>query len=803
MASTYHFSSQPVPAGKTASAHFDYIYREGRYDPQKFGEDDIRAIGEGNMPEWAHTPDEFWSASDRFGRANGRAYREINIALQNELGLEDNIQLVEDFIAESGIANEHAYVYAIHSRRSIDGTQKNIHAHIMFNEKIVEHDRPLDRYDYFRNYAVNAAGEPTCGYRTSTKHSSKQGILADRYLWESIVNRKFRERNMDERVSAKSLKAQRADMLEQGRFEEASLLDRTPAPHVGSLLKHKGNAEKVREYVRQFLQEAEAKESEDKAMDAAEATKEEQQPETVDVAIYNYEEEEKAKKRRAKLKTTRDELEKIENTNEKLLAIYAHDYVVRQLARKIQKERLEAVEKAVEKEADKLAKADLNVTVGDISNALEKRRSELGPMVVDLRNRYSEIKKHRIPEEHIHSVALNHITNGEYDRLRKQIPALEKKLDAVHDEAKKLFPEYYSHGTKYYIEHPEERKRLWPPVNDWLQVNEPPVLRAQDKVQWRLDDINNMIKTNKTAYNDAVVAIRADNEKLNVEIKKLSVEYGKIKNQEKRINQLQAELSHFDQSRILFAGKVNRILTKNDKIDGKTPVRTMERFVHDGNEYYITASHGGGKQGGYETAVRLHDDVTAGSVPTYAILYHYDGSFKEVMPVEDRTKLYAGRATTKDNAFRASPNEKGDVALPSSRDILDKSPAVQEAKTYRTAQTVSLAVHSVAGILGNNKKETANKHTKLHFRKDDGNLSEIERLIRQALADEADITEDLPDHKSKIDALKEVSNAIAAFRGHRRRERQTGEGNVKEAVPSFQNSKRPRRESPQSKSFTL
>ena len=117
------------------------------------------------------------------------------------------------------------------------------------------------------------------------------------------MNRKFRERNMDERVSAKSLKAQRVELMEQGRFEEASLLDRTPAPHVGSLLKHKGNAEKVREYVRQFLQEAEAKESEDKAMDAAEADKEEQQPETVDVAIYNYEEEEKAKKRRAKLKT--------------------------------------------------------------------------------------------------------------------------------------------------------------------------------------------------------------------------------------------------------------------------------------------------------------------------------------------------------------------------------------------------------------------------------------------------------------------------------------------------------------------
>ena len=782
MASTYHFSSQPVPTGKTASAHFDYIYREGKYDPQVFGQDDIRAVSRGNMPSWASTPDEFWAASDRFGKVNGRSYREINVALQNELGLEDNIQLVEDFIAESGIANEHAYVYAIHSRRSIDGTQKNIHAHIMFNEKIVEHDRPLDRYDYFRNYAVNAAGEPTCGYRTSTKHSSKQGILADRYLWESIVNRKFRERNIDERVSAKSLKAQRVELMEQGRFEEASLLDRTPAPHVGSLLKHKGNAEKVREYIRQFLQEAETKESEDKAMDAAEAAKEEQQPEAVDVAIYNYEEEKKEKKRRAKLKTSRDELEKIENTNEKLLAIYAHDYVVRQLARKIQKERLDTVEKAVEKEADKLAKADLNVTVGNISDALEKRRSELGPMVVDLRNKYSEIKRRRIPEEHIHSVALNHITNGEYDRLRKQIPALEKKLDAVHDEAKKLFPEYYSHGTKYYIEHPEERKRLWPPVNDWLQVNEPPVLRAQDKVQWRLEDINNMTKTNKTAYDDAVAAVRADNEKLNTEIKKLSIEYGKIKNQEKRINQLQSELSRLDRDMVLFAGKVGRILSKNDKVNGTTPIRTMERYVHDGNEYYITGEYNGGKQGGYETAVRLHDDVTAGSVPTYMIDYWYDGSVANIAPMEERTRLYPGRATTKDNAFVYKNGADGPV--PDA--VLDRSPAMKEAKTYRVAETVSMAVKGVSSILGNNRKETSNKHTKLHFRKDSGNLNEMERLLRQYLADEAEIIEDLPDHKPKTDAMKEIANAIAAFRKHGNR-KETSSPSLPRTTPNKNN----------------
>ena len=293
-------------------------------------------------------------------------------------------------------------------------------------------------------------------------------------------------------------------------------------------------------------------------------------------------------------------------------------------------------------------------------------------------------------------------------------------------------------------------------------MNEPPVLRAQDKVQWRLEDINNMIKTNKTAYNDAVVAIRADNEKLNVEIKKLSVEYGKIKNQEKRINQLQSELSRLDRDMVLFAGKVGRILTKNDKVNGTTPIRTMERYVHDGNEYYITGEYNGGKQGGYETAVRLHDDVTAGSVPTYMIDYWYDGSVANIAPMEERTRLYPGRATTKDNAFVYKNGADGPV--PDA--VLDRSPAMKEAKSYRVAETVSLAVKGVSGILGNNRKETSNKHTKLRFRKDNGSLNEMERLLRQYLADEAEIIEDLPDHKPKTDAMKEIANAIAAFRKH-------------------------------------
>ena len=424
----------------------------------------------------------------------------------------------------------------------------------------------------------------------------------------------------------------------------------------------------------------------------------------------------------------------------------------------------EAMEKAVENQAEKLAQADMNVTAKDICDALDKRSAELKEKVAELRKEYTEKKKAKIPEEHIHHVALSRATDGEYDRLRKQAKVLEKKLDAVYAEAKELFPEYYSHDAKYYVEHPEDYRRLYRPVDDWLQKNESPVLREQNKVQFRMEDMETaMARTDKAVYDKAVASVRSDNAKVDDEIKKLNAAYGKIRNEEKRIDKLRDELSRLDSDYVIFAGKVGRILTKKDKVNGKTPVKDLERFVHGGNEYYITGEHGGGKQGGYCTAVRLHDDVTAGSVPTYMIRYHFNETPKDVTPLNDKTRLYAGRASTKDTAFQKPAGTKTDAPLPSG-EVLERSPAIQEAKAYRAATTATAATKAVAGILGNGKKEISNKHAKLRFHKDDGKLTEAERLLREYYSDGADITEDLPEHKPKTDAMKEITNAIAAFR---------------------------------------
>ena len=752
MAATYHLSSRPVPAGCSASAHYDYISREGKYSPERTGENDLITEGYGNMPDWAAgKPSKFWAAAERFGRINGRSYREINVALQNELSLSDNMDLVKEFIRNSGIENDHAYYYSIHARMTADNKHQNIHAHIMFNEKIIEKDRPLDRYDYFRRYAVNDKGQPTCGYRTSKKHSSKEGILADRQLWERLVNQKFRERDIDERVSAKSLKDQREELLAQGRNEEAELLNHTPAPHIGPLLRNEKARERLAERIRQFENEVNEERTEEH-----EHSEDTQKEETVQQPAFmttpDYAEDTTKKQQKTKPTTSREELEAIEDRTERLIAIYAHDYVIRQTAKRIQKERVAEHKKTVEQQAEAVAKADIAVTASDISNALKLKQEELKIRMEVCREEYTKIKRKIIPEKYIYSVVLNRLSQNDYSRQRKRLGTLNEKIDAYAKEARATF-EYYSHDQAYYDAHPNEKEQLWKPAIEWLIKQQGPLFRDQAKAEKRIEEIEKYPRKRKEEYDKAVASVHKENDTLSAEAKVIGKEYGKLKRETERIDRLQAKIATLDEGRVIFAAKVERILTQNDKINGKIPVKTLEKFEYDGEQYFITGTHGGGEQGGYKSAVKLHDVVTGGSVPTYHICYHFDCSLSNVRLSEERTPLYTGHATTKEESFKATHDPA-------------QAPPVQEAAKYRTVQTAVLAAKAAVGLLsqGNNRNATANKRTKLRFRKDDHNLTETERILRQYFSDEADVMDDLPDNPPRYNSLQEILNAISSMR---------------------------------------
>ena len=129
---TYHFSTKLGMKGNGFN-HAKYICREGKYKEKE----DMEYIEHGNMPEWAKDrPIEFWRAADEYERANGRVYREIEIALPNELTSEQRRELVQEFIKDT-IGENHPYTLAIHCpKAALKQDVEQPHAHIMFCERM-------------------------------------------------------------------------------------------------------------------------------------------------------------------------------------------------------------------------------------------------------------------------------------------------------------------------------------------------------------------------------------------------------------------------------------------------------------------------------------------------------------------------------------------------------------------------------------------------------------------------------------------------------------------------------------------
>ena len=157
--------------------HFDYICREGKYKNIRNHGEDLQYKRHGNLPEWAENQaGKFWNEAEKNRTREGidytkgrdpRAYREFELTLQMELSLDDNIACVDEFLKRMGIEQDHVFSYAIHDRPArLDNEMRNIHAHIMFDERTIEHDRHIDSPElYFKKYCVNKEGEPVGGYK--------------------------------------------------------------------------------------------------------------------------------------------------------------------------------------------------------------------------------------------------------------------------------------------------------------------------------------------------------------------------------------------------------------------------------------------------------------------------------------------------------------------------------------------------------------------------------------------------------------------------------------------------------------
>lgn len=215
----------------SASPHSDYIRGEGKYSYKQ-----NEVVYENNfMPEGV-TPREFWKCADEnepvIGDRLGRTYREFKLTLPHELSLEENIKLVNEFI-EKEIGKNHYYSVVIHDKESNEKGIQNVHAHLMFSERTIDGiDRPLEKYFQYANWRNPANG----GAKKDPVLGKKEKLLEIRQSWEDILNKHLEQKGI-EKVSCKSLKAQKEEALENGDFEKAKFLDREPVNIPGYLLK--------------------------------------------------------------------------------------------------------------------------------------------------------------------------------------------------------------------------------------------------------------------------------------------------------------------------------------------------------------------------------------------------------------------------------------------------------------------------------------------------------------------------------------------------------------------------------------
>ncbi|MDX8406215.1 MAG: MobA/MobL family protein [Mariprofundus sp.] len=219
----FHMSLKIGSKGK-AGPHHDYICAVGKYAAKQ----GVEHIEHGNMPCWATaSPALFWAASDQYERANGTAYRELEVALPRELPLPQQIKLAQQ-LAEEACGTQHAYSFAIHHSRASDGNL-NPHVHLQFSERTDDgHER--DPAHYFKRADKKQPERGGCvkdrSWQAITKGYQKYGaeasnrLLEIREKWATMCNASLEAYGSASRVDHRS-------HAERG-------IDRIPQPKVGA-----------------------------------------------------------------------------------------------------------------------------------------------------------------------------------------------------------------------------------------------------------------------------------------------------------------------------------------------------------------------------------------------------------------------------------------------------------------------------------------------------------------------------------------------------------------------------------------
>lgn len=221
---TYFFNAK-VGKQNMAVPHFNYIFREQKYSVRE----DLLYCDWDNLPDWAEDdPSKFWNAVQEFEKKT--PYREYVIALPEELPLKENIKMIQELI-EKDLENKQPYSFAIHSvPSSIEKGHINVHAHIMFSERMLEPDRKISKEEFFKRHSKKRNGTICGGAKKNRKYSDKilqkKHLLEMRKFYADLQNKYYEKNKIDARVDHRSLKEISKELSNKGELIDAELKNR-------------------------------------------------------------------------------------------------------------------------------------------------------------------------------------------------------------------------------------------------------------------------------------------------------------------------------------------------------------------------------------------------------------------------------------------------------------------------------------------------------------------------------------------------------------------------------------------------
>ena len=226
----------------SAKGHVDYILREGE-------EKQTDCIYKSwQLPSWAEdSAQKFFEAATRYEDKGNRRYKELEMSLPNELTLEENLEIVNAFIAKH--LSNHYYAYAIHEKAGAISGERHPHVHIMFSERLIDDvekikERPASKY--FKRAAKPLKGEKVASLERMREHGApkdkkwhdKNFLLQIREDFAAIQNEVLGKYGKIIRVDHRTLEAQQEEAKKKGDSFLAKINLRVPEEYIGIQKSH-------------------------------------------------------------------------------------------------------------------------------------------------------------------------------------------------------------------------------------------------------------------------------------------------------------------------------------------------------------------------------------------------------------------------------------------------------------------------------------------------------------------------------------------------------------------------------------